>query len=1055
VVAFSLYADQDALWIGYDDGWERWTPEQSWLSSEVANKLCRQGVTAWARVPSGVLMGGEQAVCLVTAPGDAPVPLPGLSRERMPGSGSAVTALVMHEGRLYVGYSGLGLVAYDPETSRILHHWTAENGLPGNNVSSILFDPQERLWVATQTGLTLFNTGTGEYQKLNELDGLTDSEFNEGAFLRLHDGTFVFGTIKGVVAIRPSRMLGRKEPPMVIATRITALASGQHLDISSHLELPERSSALAVAYSSLEFYHPEAIRYQYRLLGKDGDWIDLGNKSQLVFGNFDSGRYVLALRARRSGQTGWGPVTRMTMRVLAPWWRSAWAVTMYVLLTLLLVGGIGYYRWRLMRSRFAALEQLAASEEKLRLAMDASGQGHWQWHLYDDEILLDRTQQVFGVSMPSSLPLVVFWGMIHVRDRLRVVKAWKGFLFGHEEGFQVVCRLEIGDASAWVEMRGQAVTRDENGMATRVLGTYRNVTAEKEKDARLDLLARAFEDTSEGVVVLDEQRRIIEVNNAALQLSGVSRRQLIGRKVTSLRGSRQRPEDYDKIWEEIGRSGKWQGELWVRTILGEEKPLWVCLSTLEDPSREERHYVAVFSDMSERKAAEEELKFLANYDPLTQLPNRALLWDRLSHALDTARRESRPLALMFLDLDHFKQINDTYGHGAGDKVLIAIADRLRATLRDDDTIARIAGDEFVIILEHFPHLGAIPAVTDKIRKAMTKPVEVEGRQLNVTFSIGVALYPGDGQDATALMKSADIAMYNAKQAGRNQVQFFAPQMQERVRQRLEIESDLRKALKLGELEVWYQPQVYSTPSSSREVVQLSGFEALVRWRHPEKGLISPAEFIPVAEESDLINELGLWVFEQALAQYAAWKSDWGFDGVMSVNLSARQLKIPDLAGHFATILGQSGIGAGRVVLEVTETALMDNLAEAQHTLTALREAGFGVALDDFGSGYSSLNYLRQLPIDYIKIDASFVHNLLESAIDRAIVTAVLEIARVQGLRVLAEGIERMEQKDFLLASGCRYFQGFLFGRPAPPDALTLWLQQYQQEHQPPHGPASS
>lgn len=444
------------------------------------------------------------------------------------------------------------------------------------------------------------------------------------------------------------------------------------------------------------------------------------------------------------------------------------------------------------------------------------------------------------------------------------------------------------------------------------------------------------------------------------------------------------------------------------------------------------HYVGVLNDVTARKEAEEQLAFLAHHDPLTGLPNRNFFNQRLREALDRTSRKSG-FALCFIDLDRFKLINDSLGHGAGDAVLIEVAHRLGAVCRTADTLARLAGDEFVILMEGVERGEEAAAIATRILAALERPLLAQGREVDVGASLGLSLYPGDGGDIETLLRNADAAMYAAKAAGRNTFRFYDEAMNRRASQRLALESDLRRAVSRNQLELFYQPQVRSADGS------LAGVEALLRWRHPERGLVSPAEFIPVAEEAGIIAELGEWVLEEAARQILRWHQAGIPVPRIAVNLSPRQFHDPDLGERLESIL--AAVPAGAIELEITESAAMQQPEEAVRTLQRLRDRGLPVALDDFGTGHSSLAMLRTLPLNVLKLDQSFVHHLPESETDAAVAGAVVTLARHLGLSVVAEGVETRAQQQFLTGIGCDVLQGYLFSRPLPIPEFEAWLAQ--------------
>jgi len=444
-------------------------------------------------------------------------------------------------------------------------------------------------------------------------------------------------------------------------------------------------------------------------------------------------------------------------------------------------------------------------------------------------------------------------------------------------------------------------------------------------------------------------------------------------------------------------------------------------------------------DISDRKRAEEQIEFHAYHDVLTNLPNRKLFTDRLTQSISRARRSGKSLAVMFVDLDHFKSINDTLGHEMGDELLLEMAKRLSANVREYDTVARLGGDEFTIILSELRQPEDAVNVAEKVRSAVEQPLSIAGTSIEVSASIGIALYPDDGTDAESLLRNADSAMYRAKEAGRNTYQLCTDDMKRRAVERLSLETRLRRAITEGQLVLHYQPQISLTNGS------VVGVEALVRWNDPERGLVHPSAFIPLAEESRLILPLGEWVLRSACTQMRAWQ-DAGLEvPMMSVNLSLRQFQQYDIVQAVRHVLNETGLDASALELEITETAAMQNAESTVEVLQALRELGVSIAIDDFGTGYSSLNYLKRFPITAVKIDRAFVRDLATSEGDAAIVSAVVGIARALKLRVIAEGVETQEQLSFLRRRNCDAAQGYLFSRPVAAATLPDCLAEYSLE----------
>ena len=547
--------------------------------------------------------------------------------------------------------------------------------------------------------------------------------------------------------------------------------------------------------------------------------------------------------------------------------------------------------------------------------------------------------------------------------------------------------------------------------------------------------ASIFATVHDGIIIRDTEGRILDVNPGAERILGLSKQELVeGPTTAASSGVRALTNLSRKVLRDIGRQGQWSGELrLVRQTDGAKLTCETVIVPMHDHRDLPTGTVAVIRDVSERKTAEEAIRRLAYYDTLTGLPNRALFQDRLTQIMAQALRHGLPFALMSLDVDRLKVINDTMGHGMGDRFLQAIAERLRSVLRDSDTVARVGGDEFMLLLPGVGRGEDAVGVCEKIYRAFASPLRIEGRDLDAYVSIGIGLYPGDGQDAETLLRNADTAMYRAKKLG-NSYQLYTPAMNVKASERLAIESGLNQAMRRNEFVVHYQPQV------DIDTGRVVGVEALVRWRHPEKGLLLPADFIPVAEDTGLIVPIGEWVLRTACTQARAWH-EAGLPRLrMAVNLSARQFLQPDLAGMVGRILEETGFEPAWLELEITETVAMENAASGAEVLRALHRMGVRLTIDDFGTGYSSLIYLKDFPIQSLKIDRSFVKDISEDAHDAAIVGGSIAMAHSLKLDVVAEGVETVQQLDFLREHGCEHYQGFLFAGPMPAEELEAFVQ---------------
>ena len=544
-----------------------------------------------------------------------------------------------------------------------------------------------------------------------------------------------------------------------------------------------------------------------------------------------------------------------------------------------------------------------------------------------------------------------------------------------------------------------------------------------EVEQRRQLYASVFENSGEAILISDADNRILAVNHAFSTLTGYGIEDIRGRNPRLLASGKTSRQTYQDMWANLNRQGFWQGETWNRTKDGRVYPNWMTVSVVRDQEERLTHYIVSYLDITERKAAEERINHLAHHDALTGLLNRLSLVNRLEQALATARREQRQLALMFLDMDRFKAINDTLGHAAGDSLLVEVARRLSEVVRASDIVARFGGDEFVVVLSEVDDAGSVARVADKVLRSLARPYVLAGQEARSSPSVGVALFPGDGKDGESLLKHADTAMYHAKSQGRNRVQFFAAEMNHAANTRLRLEHQLRNALQQGQFVLHYQPRL---DGHSGHFVNV---EALLRWQHPDDGLRTPDSFLEVAEECGLLLELGAWVIDEACRQLADWRSQGLLGLGMTVNISARQFHSPTLPRSLTETLEKHGLAAHDLELDISEAILMDNPEVAIAKLHELRASGVRLSIGNFGTGYSSLHHLQQMPIDNLKIDHSLVRGLATDN-QHTLCNATIALAHSLGLRVVAEGVETEDQRQVLFQQRCDYMQGYLFGRPA-------------------------
>lgn len=668
----------------------------------------------------------------------------------------------------------------------------------------------------------------------------------------------------------------------------------------------------------------------------------------------------------------------------------------------------------------------ALLETRLQIALTTSGFGIWEHdHEHGSNHWSPSLSQILGLNDgPTTIAACI--ELVHPEDRSGLIKCLEAPPSQGDEIHLEEIRMRHADGHwVWMEARGRILRRDAQGNVALALGTMADITRRKLADAEHRLSSVVFSGISDGVCITDANGDILLTNQAFSKVTGYSQSEALGKNPRVLRSGVHGPDFYRQMWDAINRQGSWHGEITNRRQDGELVSEWLNISAVRDHGGRLTNYVGIFSDLSERHEAAERIQYLSSFDPLTGLPNRSLFADRLSQALISAQRFSRETAVILLDLDRFRFINDTLGPPIGDAILVEVARRLNMQVRDGDTIGRRSGNEFGFVMANLSHERDAIALAQRMLDAIAAPFEIEKHTITMSACIGVSVAPRNGNDVDTLMKCADAALLRAKKSGQNNLRFYSPEMDADATRRLGLEAALRQALLRNELTVNYQPQI------SLESGNMIGMEALLRWNSRDFGPISPAEFIPIAEDTGLILPIGEWVLRTACLQARQWL-DLGLARLrIAVNLSALQFRQTNLASMVSQCLVETGLPAGALELEITESALIDDIDEAIAQCRTLKALGLKISLDDFGTGYSSLSYISRLPFDKIKIDQSFVRDITENPVNAAIASAAIVMARSLNLSVLAEGVETEAQASFLRSRRCDAMQGYLFSRPLP------------------------
>ncbi|WP_228730492.1 EAL domain-containing protein [Shewanella yunxiaonensis] len=899
-----------------------------------------------------------------------------------------------------------------------------QNGLPTNTIYALAEAANGDIWFSSNAGISRLHPANNSIETFNENEGLQALEFNGGVKWQDPDGSIWFGGVNGLNHFNPAGIPPAR-PAISIALAAWQLGEQRHayyqLGTPQQITLPFSRKVLNFEVTANDFSYPGHDNFSFLLEGQDNNWTPLRNQHLVSYTNLAPGDYRLWGRYQLEGNQHEAPQLLAHIHIQPPYYRTVWAYAVYLLLLSTILGLMfrHYLKQRLHDQRIQ--REINASEKRLRLALLGTGGRMWDWQLKSDRLYI--TSQLHGDEYSEEIDRQKFNSQIHPEDLPRTTELLQRYIRGESPFYEAEYRLKSADGQwLWGLDRGKAVDWDKNGHPLRMAGTLTDISSRKQQEDQLRLSYQVLESMNEAVVITDLDYRVIDVNPAFTQLTGFSDHNIKGKPILFLTRGLYPRSFYQQAEITMLHHHSWAKEMQIRTRRGKLLPVWMEANQVQDHLGQTSHLVMVFNDITERKKAEEDLRLMANYDQLTDLPNRTLFQDRLEHALLQASRTDTKVALLFLDLDRFKNINDTRGHQVGDRLLAAVAERLRRVIREGDTVARIGGDEFTIILEGVRKTKAATVIAEKIINTLKQPFAFGQTVLDITTSIGISMYPDDADNTEELLKFADTAMYHAKAMGRNNFQFYTSYMNQSAVRHMELESGLKQALTHQEFSLLYQPK-FAVKNS-----KLTGMEALLRWHSQELGQVSPAEFIPLAEETGMISSIGNWVLQQVCQQLTEWRQQGLQPVPVAINLSARQLN-SEIVDEVRRTLDTFALPANLLELELTESAVMQHPIESIAILTQLETLGLTLAVDDFGTGYSSLAYLKRFPIHTLKIDKEFVRDISEDPEDAAITSAIIALAHSLDLQVVAEGVETQEQLNFLADQGCDQIQGYLLGKP--------------------------
>lgn len=969
-------------------------------------------------------------------------------------NGSYIKKLQVSKNWLWFGSDSQGIILINRITKEI-EVFNESNGLKNDFVASILIDEQENAWLATNIGITKINPFKKRVTNFDYDFAISKPEFIEFSALKSKSNDMYFGSSNGLFKFSPNEILqitqniakplftnlyvANKKIDIASLTKKPAVTNPKYtlakqLNSLTQLELAYKQSPVSFEFVSPNPKLPTQVRYRYRLIGLEKNWIDAAtdtgsNNNRATYTNLSAGDYVFEVEAYDVNHPENSQTSQLNVHILPPWWLSTGTMFVYTLVSMLFF----IYVIQQYRNKQLYNSQIKESEERLKLSLWGSGDEMWDWNIKTDKVYHTNTWSNLAFPQDSTRNANAETN-IHHQDLARVKQALTEHLNDNNEHFESTYRVkDKNNRWIWILDRGKIVERDDNNKPTRMTGTLKDISHIKKAEERLKLFARCIQNISDAVVIYDRQFITVDVNKAFQRITGKSKNQMVGRSMSF----NQYPNSFSQnIKKHLLTKGGWHGEIESLRANGSKYLTDLNIDIIRDESGNITHFVGVFSDITKRKETEAELRKLASSDTLTGLPNRSFFQANQARLVKNKINH----ALLVFDLDNFKKINDSMGHQVGDSILCQVAKRMLALSRKQDSVYRLGGDEFSIIIEGTNDIHTITSLAKEILSATALPFKLNNQEIVLYSSIGIVLFPEDGNSGHELLKNADTAMYHAKGSGGNKYQFFSDSMNKKAVKRLQIENLIRHGLKEDSFSVFYQPKIEISTG------KVAGMEALVRFETPNKGVVSPVVFIPVSEETGQIIDIGEIVLRKACFATKKWVDAGLFDGRVAVNLSAVQFTQANLVGQITDILNESQLPAKHLELEITEGTVMDSPQEAIDTMLQIRAMGIHLSLDDFGTGYSSLAYLKKFPLNTLKIDKAFVDDIEQSEQGRNMVATIVTIAHNLGMDVVAEGVETNQQLSFLSGLRCEQLQGYLYSKPLATEQFQKYLLSHQITH---------
>lgn len=958
---------------------------------------------------------------------------------------SAVNSWVVDRaGTLWLATSTEGLIGINKDTYAKEYGLTTEQGLMSNAIYNLLLDRDGTVWASTQRGLFKFDPINKTLETFGTEQGLPTLEFNGGAAATLASGKLMFGTVNGSVSLEPEQFSNISQiNHSLVITQMEILSRNQiYLApeiILQALDFKFDDMGIELQFSDFDFNSNHHIQYQAFLNGPSALTFSSLKRNKVFLNQLFPGDYHLKIAPRSLASDDVSKALNLRFNVAYSPWRSPFALSLYSLSAFALILLIVIKHKQKQRQLETALRAVTHAGKQTKLALKSTKSGVWSADLASRQITQQRAEALGFES--DTMTLQEHYNAIHPDDRELVERAWKKFISNPtKEQLSLSYRLRCADNNwHWFHDFGQVAEFDSQGKATELHGIYTNVTTQKANQMRANMLGEAFSQVNDWILILDPNLQPISVNSSFCRAFQLQENEALNDLTTERFVNAIGQKKFHGLianLKSLGPNQYLRQEVQVTDGWDKVHPVQLSISAVSKDNVNLQYFVVVVTDLTEQKKAENELRYLANFDALTELPNRSLMLQHIEFALFNANNTQQSCALLFIDLDKFKPINDAYGHHIGDKLLVAITKRIKEQINNNCILARQSGDEFLVLIKSFPSIEYVSEVVTRLVKHIPERIEIDGITMSVSASIGVAVYPFDAPDSESLIRNADIAMIHAKQSGRNAFKFFTESMNEEISKKLRLETAMKTAVKDGEFFNHYQPIINTTTG------QLAGVELLMRWRNNDT-LVPPCDFIPIAEESGLIETLTEQALIRALIELRPLFTQEP-DFYLSLNLSAVHILRSDIAHQFTEILKAHGLTNRCLRLEITESIFMSDMVKARATINEMKRADFVLLLDDFGTGFSSLTYLNEFPLDIIKIDQGFVRNMSAKPANKSIIRTIYLLAQSLNMKCIAEGVETESQLSYLREVGCEYMQGYHFAKPMAIDDLLAFYEQHER-----------